>query len=134
MDQLTFRLADLSRIRHLAENAARSLGMSEQSVVDAVIAINEIATNAVTHGHAGTARLTTWIDDGALVVEIHDQGRWIPPLLPAPGPRSTNGMGLWVARLLAADIVFRTGEDGSAVTMRFGGKGGEGRRGDDLFR
>ncbi|MEV0585021.1 ATP-binding protein [Nonomuraea sp. NPDC050310] len=122
VERLTFRLSDLSRIRDLAENAARSIGLSEQGVADVVIAVNEVATNAVTHGLFDTAYLSTWVDGGDLIVEIHDQGLWTPPYRPAPGPRSTSGMGLWVARLLASDISFRTESDGSRVTMRFGGK------------
>ncbi|MFI6484731.1 ATP-binding protein [Nonomuraea sp. NPDC050663] len=123
MRTLAFRLADLPRVRQLTEESARRLGLAEAVIEDVVIAVNEVATNAVTHGEHHTAQLRLWIEEGSLLVEVHDTGSWTPPEDRRPGPYATNGMGLWVARLLATEISFTSGSEGSAVTMRFAGKG-----------
>ncbi|WP_063780973.1 ATP-binding protein [Nonomuraea sp. SBT364] len=118
MRKLPFRLPDLPRVREFAESEARGFGMPEEAVNDFVIAVNEVATNAVTHGY-DHARLRTWTDSGDLVVEVHDDGVWKP----GPLPGAVGGMGLWVARLLSSDLTLRIGSGGSTVIMRFPGKG-----------
>ncbi|MEO3884722.1 ATP-binding protein [Nonomuraea sp. B5E05] len=116
--RLRFRLPDLPQVRQFAEEEAREAGMAEDAVADFVIAINEIATNAVTHG-GDQALLRTWAAGGDLVVEVHDKGTWKP----GPLPGAVGGMGLWVARLLSAELTVHAGETGSSVVMRFPGKG-----------
>ncbi len=113
-----FRLPDLPRVRQFAEDEARDAGMPEEAIGDFVIAVNEVATNAVTHG-ADRATLRTWTVNGDLVVEVHDEGTWKP----GPMPGAIGGMGLWVARLLSSDLTLRVGSGGSTVIMRFHGKG-----------
>ncbi|MEV5896850.1 ATP-binding protein [Nonomuraea fuscirosea] len=114
---LDFRLPDLPQVRQFAEDEARAAGMPEEAIGDFVIAVNEVATNAVTHG-ADRAALRTWVTGGDLVVEVHDEGIWKP----GPMPGAVGGMGLWVARLLSSDLTLRVGDDGSTVIMRFPGK------------
>ncbi|GAA3695685.1 hypothetical protein GCM10022224_071670 [Nonomuraea antimicrobica] len=115
--QLTFRLPDLPEVRRFAEDEARAVDMPDEAVADFVIAVNEVATNAVTHG-AADARLRSWVADGDLVIEVHDGGTWQP----GPRPGAVGGMGLQVARLLATELTLRTGNGGSTVVMRFPGK------------
>ncbi|WP_084963993.1 ATP-binding protein [Thermoactinospora rubra] len=127
---MTFRLADLPKVRHVTEDAARGLGLGEDAVGDVVVAVNEVATNAVTHGDPDGAQLVVWCADDSMVVEIHDRGTWTPEGTPgeaAPAPHATRGMGLWLARLLADAFAVRTGPGGSTVTMRFTGSGAGGR-------
>ncbi|GGO80849.1 ATP-binding protein [Nonomuraea cavernae] len=114
---LRFRLPDLPQVRHFAETEARTAGMPEEAIGDFVIAVNEVATNAVTHGTTD-GRVRLWVDDGDVVVEVHDKGEWKP----GPMPGSVGGMGLWVARLLALDLNLQVGSGGSTVTMRFPGE------------
>jgi anti-sigma regulatory factor (Ser/Thr protein kinase) len=115
--RLAFRLPDLPEVRQFAEDGARDAGMPDEAVGDFVIAVNEVATNAVTHG-AGQAVLRTWVVNGDLIVEVHDEGAWKP----GPRPGAVGGMGLWVARLLSSDLTLRVGSGGSTVIMRFPGK------------
>ncbi|MDA0636379.1 ATP-binding protein [Nonomuraea sp. MCN248] len=117
MRRLHFRLPDLPRVREFAACGALELGMRKEAVDDFVIAVNEVATNAVTHGD-DAARVRLWSDSGEIVIEVHDGGTWKP----GPQPGSVGGMGLWVARLLASDLTLRVGGDGSTVIMRFPGK------------
>ncbi|KAB8190014.1 ATP-binding protein [Nonomuraea phyllanthi] len=115
--RLRFRLPDLPRVRQFAEGEARHAGMPEETIGDFVIAVNEVATNAVTHG-ADQAVLRTWLVNGDLVVEVHDDGVWKP----GPMPGAVGGMGLWVARLLSSELTLDAGDAGSTVVMRFPGK------------
>jgi anti-sigma regulatory factor (Ser/Thr protein kinase) len=115
--RLHFRLPDLPRVRQFAEGEARHAGIPEETIGDFVIAVNEVATNAVTHG-ADQAVLRTWQINGDLVVEVHDDGVWKP----GPMPGAVGGMGLWVARLLSSELTLDTGDAGSTVVMRFPGK------------
>src|SRR5690606_10349120 len=114
---IRFGLPDLPRVREFAASGARRLGMHEDAVEDFVIAVNEVATNAVTHGH-DHARLRLWCDDGDIVIEVHGEGTWKP----GPMPGAVGGMGLSVARLLSSDLTLRIGGEGSTVIMRFPGK------------
>ncbi|MFC4060079.1 ATP-binding protein [Planomonospora corallina] len=121
--ELAFCLPDLPAVREFAAVHARRGGLAEERLPDFLVAVNEVATNAVTHGHASAkALLRMWTADGALVVEIRDEGRWAPEAVPGqtpPGPYATSGMGLWVARMVSSGIDFRTGPGGTTVTMTF---------------
>ncbi|MEU6742877.1 ATP-binding protein [Streptosporangium sandarakinum] len=121
--ELAFCLPDLPDVRDFAAAHALRGGMREENLPDFLVAVNEVATNAVTHGHTtAKAVLRIWTTDRALVVEIHDEGRWFPTEPPGqtpPGPHSTSGMGLWVARMVSLDMDFRTGMAGTFITMTF---------------
>ncbi|MFC0860765.1 ATP-binding protein [Sphaerimonospora cavernae] len=117
-----FSLADLPDVREFAADEARRGGMPDDAVGDFLLAVNEVATNAVTHGST-KARLSVWRDGEDLVVGVHDEGRdWRPEGAPGETPppeNATSGMGLWVARRLSRDIAVETGSGGTTVTMRF---------------
>jgi serine/threonine-protein kinase RsbW len=119
--EMTFCVGDLPDVRDFAALQARRAGMPESEIGDYLVAVNEVATNAVTHGTA-KARLSVWCDGGDLLVGVHDDGHWVPvepPGMAAPHDFSTSGMGLWVARRLAKDLILRTGPNGTDLIMRF---------------
>lgn len=119
--ELTFCAGDLPDVRDFAALHARRAGMIEADIGDYLVAVNEVATNAVTHG-AAKARLRLWGESGDLMVDIHDDGHWVPVEIPgmvAPHDYSTSGMGLWVARRLTKELILRTGANGTSVVMRF---------------
>ncbi|MFI6794599.1 ATP-binding protein [Streptosporangium canum] len=121
--ELAFCLPDLPDVRDFATVQAVRSGMSQEGLADFLVAVNEVATNAVTHGHAtAKAVLRMWTVGRTLVVEIHDEGRWAPGETPGetpPAPYATSGMGLWVARMISSDITFETGAAGTFITMSF---------------
>src|ERR1700750_904393 len=63
--QLEFAEASLSRLRQAVAVHAAAAGMGEQSARDVVLAVNELASNAIRHG-AGRGRLRMWDQDGAV--------------------------------------------------------------------
>jgi Signal transduction histidine kinase len=120
-EALDFGLGDLPGVREHVAARARGAGMAEEAVGDLLVAVNEVATNAVTHG-ADRARLCTWHTARSFLVQIHDSGHWIPAGPPGrtpPGDYATSGMGLWVSSLLSEVIHFDCGPQGTTVTMGF---------------
>ncbi|MBW0102982.1 ATP-binding protein [Pseudonocardia sp. KRD291] len=86
-------------VRTLVERVLRERECPAERLDDAVLAINEVATNAVEHGR-GPARLELWAEPQGCVAEVHDRGDLDDPLrgLVAPEPGQARGWGLWVAR------------------------------------
>lgn len=120
-EAVVFRLRDLPGLRDAVAARARDAGMAEEALGDLVLAVNEVATNAVTHGTA-EARLCAWSADGLFLVEVHDGGHWIPAAPPGrtpPDAFATSGMGLWVSSLLSEIIHVDCGPQGTTVTMGF---------------
>lgn len=121
-ESLDFGLDDLPGVRDHVAARARGAGMAEEAVGDLLVAVNEVATNAVTHGS-----IKAWLgirrEGMDLVVAVHDDGRdWRfegEPGHDPPPENATSGMGLWVARLLSDDLHVTTGPGGTTVTMRF---------------
>ncbi|MBA2890722.1 ATP-binding protein [Nonomuraea soli] len=116
-------LAQLTDVRELAAATAYQLGMRADAVPDVLIAINEIATNAVTHGRA-PARVRIWRESSDLVVEVRDAGHWPGAAraeLPSDLPPETvpGGRGLWIARAVARTLAVDTDRSGTRVTLRF---------------
>lgn len=62
--ELAFCLPDLPDVRDFAAVQAMRSGMSQDGLADFLVALNEVATNAVTHGHAtAKAMLRMWTVD-----------------------------------------------------------------------
>ncbi|MEV5411850.1 ATP-binding protein [Thermopolyspora sp. NPDC052614] len=120
-ETLVFGLHDLPGLREFVAARARGAGIGEDALGDLLVAVNEVATNAVTHGGAD-ARLRVWRTSGLFVIEVHDDGHWVPETPPGrtpPGDSATSGMGLWVSSLLSEVIYFDHGPQGTTVTMGF---------------
>ena len=116
--ELTFRAADLPLVRRRTASWALRAGMPANAADDFVIAVNEIATNAVRHG-SPEATLRLWADSRAGHAEIRDQGHWpggsgIVPKRPA----EQGGMGLEVARMVCDDLRVQTTRSGTQVRLR----------------
>jgi serine/threonine-protein kinase RsbW len=115
---MAFRAGDLPLVRRRTASWALRAGMPADTADDFVIAVNEIATNAVRHG-SPEATLRLWADGRACLAEIRDQGRW-----PGAGgsvprrPAEHGGMGLEVARMVCDDLRIQANRSGTAVRLR----------------
>jgi anti-sigma regulatory factor (Ser/Thr protein kinase) len=111
----------LVAVREVVAQAARSAGCDGDRVDDLVLAVNEVATNAVEHG-SGQAHLAVWTgpDTRELVCEVHDDGRLADPLpgLRAPHPSDPRGRGLWIARQLCDLLHVWADPEGTHVRIR----------------
>ena len=117
---MPFEAGDLPLVRRRTASWALRAGMAADVADDFVIAVNEIATNAVRHG-SPQATLRLWADGRACRAEIRDQGRWPAAAgagLTARRPAEHGGMGLEVARLVCDDLQIKPTESGTSVLLR----------------
>jgi len=120
-DTLTrhFTLADLVSLRHEVERYAAGHGLTDLALNRFVVAVNELATNAVRHG-GGTGRLELRRTGTVLRCRVTDQGPGIPAGLridAPPAPRAVNGRGLWLVRQIAASLDIDSHPSGTSVTL-----------------
>jgi anti-sigma regulatory factor (Ser/Thr protein kinase) len=119
--RMGFDTWQLVEVRDTVARAALEAGCDRDRTADLVLAVNEVATNAVEHG-SGDAHLALWSGAGRreLLCEVHDGGRLADPLpgLRAPHPSDPRGRGLWIARQLC-DLLHVWGDDtGTHVRIR----------------
>ena len=118
--ELAFDGDQLAELRSLVANEAARTGLSAAQIDDLVVAVNEVATNSVTHGGgSGTARI--WREGGAIVCEISDAGTIIDPLADRTRPSGApaDARGLWTVNSLCDLVQVRSSsESGSVVRMR----------------
>jgi anti-sigma regulatory factor (Ser/Thr protein kinase) len=99
--RLTYNSWQLHDVRGAVETAVGLVGFERARGEDLVLAVNEVATNAVEHGTAD-AELCLWASPTELVCEVHDGGTLGErlPGLKAPHPKDPRGRGVWIARQL----------------------------------
>jgi anti-sigma regulatory factor (Ser/Thr protein kinase) len=116
--RLSFSAWRLHEVRSTVERAMAGAGYEQERVEDVVLAVNEVATNAVEHG-TPDAQLSLWTGDG-LLCEIDDGGTLRDPLpgLQAPHPSEPRGRGVWIARQLCDSLHVWTDARGTHVRMR----------------
>lgn len=104
----------LAEVRELIRSAATAAGADRAFVDDLVQAVDETATNAIVHGHAGRPgflEIRVAHEDDRLVVTIEDDappfdptGVPDPDLSVPPERRRPGGMGVHLARLCVDEI------------------------------
>lgn len=121
MGELEFRAADLGALRHRVTEVATAAGLGAERVSDAVLVVNELASNSVEHG-PGRGRLRFWTGTG-LLVEVADTGRLTAPFpgLALPPPTGRRGRGLWLASELSD--VLQVWADDTGTVIRAGWPG-----------
>lgn len=120
-----FGVWTLSEVRALVERELLDAGFGRDRAEDVVLAVNEIATNAVVHG-TRVAEIAMWTTGqrvgagGGVVVEVEDGGTLGDPLpgLVAPYPADPRGRGVWIARQLCDSLHVWRGSAGTHVRIR----------------
>ena len=134
---MTFDSEALLTLRGEVRECAIQSGISEDRAEDIVLAIHELAANAVVHD-GGAGRLRVWklaralqcqVDDGDLMkfpqAEISRDGmgdvqsRSASSLVSADSLPSEKGHGLWVVRKLADQVKTLSGPHGTSVSIAF---------------
>jgi anti-sigma regulatory factor (Ser/Thr protein kinase) len=116
---LAFDSGTLDALRAGVKAHACQAGLPENRAEDVVLAVHELAANAVHHG-AGAGRLRVWRRAGALHCQVDDGDP-----LAASGPISVSslpswpGHGLWVVRQLADRMRVLSGARGTRATVTF---------------
>jgi anti-sigma regulatory factor (Ser/Thr protein kinase) len=70
---------NLAAVREFATAHATALGLRPARVDDAVMAVNELAANTLTHG-GGTGTLSAWSDRDRVMFQLADRGHIMNPL------------------------------------------------------
>jgi anti-sigma regulatory factor (Ser/Thr protein kinase) len=106
----------LAGLRQAVLGCAAACGMPEDRAVDVMLAVHELAANAVRHG-PGHGRLRLHVTASSLHCEVSD-----------PGPASRDsavpwpveqGHGLWLVHAVADHLRVTSGPDGSLITVVF---------------
>ena len=140
-----FDSGTLYALRAAVQAHASQAGLSEDRTGEVVLAIHELAANAIAHG-AGHGRLRMWERAGALSCEIVDAGpagAGRPtgpspggagrPTGPSPGDAgrptgpseaadpwpAADGHGLWLVRQVADQLDLRSGPRGTRAVVTF---------------
>jgi len=92
-------------------------GLPADRAEDFVIAVSEIAANAVRYG-SPTARLLLRVADAAAQAEVRDSGCWQPAAGADSADGRSGGMGLALARLVCDEVGIRAGAGGTTVILR----------------
>jgi anti-sigma regulatory factor (Ser/Thr protein kinase) len=112
-------VGQLFTLRDFVTSHASQAGAPARHIEQFVLAVDEIATNAIEHG-GGSAVLQIWTDPQTMLCEVSDTGTGLrDPLtghLP-PDRFATRGRGLWLARQLCDLLELRTGPAGTTVRL-----------------
>lgn len=118
-------LGRLAEVRAFLRDAADEVGAGEACTADLVQAVDEAATNAIVHGHAGQ---TGWVkvdvatEGDRFVVTLEDDApQFDPTSVPSPdlsvhpGQRRPGGMGVLLARLCVDEMTYRPRPGGGNI-------------------
>ena len=110
---LAFDSGTLDALRAGVKAHACAAGMPEARAEDVVLAVHELAANAISHG-AGAGRLRIWQLAGSLRCQVEDGE-------PASGHQlpSRPGHGLWLVRQVADRMRVLSGVRGTRATIAF---------------
>jgi anti-sigma regulatory factor (Ser/Thr protein kinase) len=125
---LRFSADDLRQVRRVTARWAARAGLPADRADDFVIAVSEIAANAVRYG-SPAARLLLLVAGGAAQAEVRDSGCWQPAAGAACDGGRSGGMGLALARLVCDGVGIRAGAGGTTVILRMSLRAGRGERG-----
>jgi anti-sigma regulatory factor (Ser/Thr protein kinase) len=134
---VVFGWADFSRLRRLVTGQCAAAGLTGSRLDDFVLAVHEIAANAIVHaGEAGRLILrraasglrclvTDTAPEATASCPAPRRGETAPELAPAPAAKtepgepigSDCGRGLWLAATLADELSIISGPDSTIVSL-----------------
>src|SRR5689334_10874598 len=116
--ELSFKRDTLDQLRRFVGQRAAEAGMDVDRRSDLVLAVNELATNSITHGGGGGI-VHIWEEGEMVVAEVRDHGHIVDPLAGSqqPSPDQDLGRGLWLVNQLCDLIQMRSSDTGSVVRI-----------------
>jgi anti-sigma regulatory factor (Ser/Thr protein kinase) len=117
-DHMSFETGGLRRVRAFAAARAERAGLDQQAADAVVLAVNEVATNSLSHG-GGRGELRAWTEGRSLVFEVSDRGHITSPLVgrARPAPDAPDGAGLWLANQLCDLVPIYSSARGTTVRV-----------------
>lgn len=111
-------LNDLRWLRHRVHGVLGPSKLSPERLADFVVAVSEVATNAVVHGEP-PVDVRMWSVSGRYLCAVRDRGPGFDATsagyAPARDDLSGGGMGLWLARQLCDELT--TSRTGAGFTV-----------------
>jgi anti-sigma regulatory factor (Ser/Thr protein kinase) len=122
VEELEFDSDGLQAVRTLIARSAARAGLGAERTDDAILAVNELATNSIRHG-GGRGTLRAWQEGKTLIYEVRDSGVLDRPLVgrELPKPGTAGGHGLWLANQLCDLVQIRALPDGNVVRIHVRG-------------
>jgi anti-sigma regulatory factor (Ser/Thr protein kinase) len=117
--ELEFTAASVRDARRLVAREAERTRLSRDRREDLVLAVDELATNSITHG-GGRGTLSVWREDRAIACEVRDRGHIEDPLVGSrpPDPERLTGRGLWVVSRLCDRVHISSSPGRTAVRVQ----------------
>jgi anti-sigma regulatory factor (Ser/Thr protein kinase) len=111
-------VADLASVREIVMRAVAAAGLDPRRTHGFLVAVNEIVTNALTHG-VPPAIVEVIATPTAIRVRVHDRGSTFAKRDgPVPqAPDQLHGRGLWMASQLTDELRVDSDTDGTTVTV-----------------
>ena len=124
-------VSDLRSIAVAAENIdafCATHGLAEEIAFDIQLAVDELVTNTISYGYDDDGEhridLVLCLEDGALAIEIADDGRAFDPLQ-APEPdlsapledRARGGLGIFLVHKTMDTVAYRRLDGRNVVTL-----------------
>jgi anti-sigma regulatory factor (Ser/Thr protein kinase) len=115
-----FTAATITELRHAVAARVAAVGLTGEPAEDFVLAVHELATNAVRHG-GGAGYLHLRRQGDILSCDVVDQGARAdsPPIQLSAGDVA-GGRGLWLADQLADSLSLHRRADGMTATVSIG--------------
>ncbi|MEO5876032.1 MAG: sensor histidine kinase, partial [Streptosporangiaceae bacterium] len=113
--------SDLGPMRDRIGLQATLFGLSPDRAGRLVLAVNEVASNAVIHG-GGHGGIQMWTDQSMIICDVSGPGRMDAPFagyLP-PDPATPYGQGLWIVRQICDLVQIRATPSSTQVRLHFG--------------
>lgn len=115
-------LAEIPATRRRVAAEAEALGLSGPALFDLLLAVGEALANAVKHGsprfQADRVHVRVGLQDGAVVVEVADQGRGFgASRITPPAALEAGGRGIPFMRALVDDLRFELTPHGTRVLL-----------------
>jgi anti-sigma regulatory factor (Ser/Thr protein kinase) len=119
----TFTRDTIGQVCTLVRAECVRADIAPRNVEDLLIAVSEIATNAIRYAGGGGSVTLRRVARGVLV-EVRDDGPGLPDslVIGRPSPDAPDGRGLWLARLLCKDFDVVSTSRGVTVRMLAAGR------------
>jgi anti-sigma regulatory factor (Ser/Thr protein kinase) len=117
--ELIFTPWQLIDLRAAIAQETKEIGLPIEQAEDFVLAVNEVASNAVEHG-CGVGVLRLWRQPDRVICKVTDSGLLRDPLpgLHPPHPSSPRGRGMWLSRQMCDLLHVWTDERGTHVRLQ----------------
>jgi anti-sigma regulatory factor (Ser/Thr protein kinase) len=117
-ETIPFGAETIRALRAVVGGRARAAGVVDERVAGLVLAVSEVATNTVLHGH-GSGDASVWVAEGEFICELRGPGRITDPMVGRLRPRrgQLRGYGIWLANQFCDLVQIRSHDAHTTVRL-----------------